>query len=104
MTRKTFRELETPTGTGEVYGDGKLLFRVKYSLRATQEILHIDGSSTVEGVRSVSGQLSPPEDDPYAFLVREEDNLTLYLEDGRKLDFFIIDSGGAIAPKSGFYT
>ena len=93
--------LETLRGTGEVYAGDALLRRTRYDLSLwtdderggrqgpTDAIVNIDGHIDITGIGEAVVLAGPGE-------------LTLRLEDGRRLSFVLTGSGGTIAGRGGF--
>ncbi len=107
--RRRYKTLERPKGIGDVYKGDTKLAQVSYELTVQQAIL-IGESSTglgaTEGLASITGRIATFEGHPED--IRTWDELTLHLEDGRKLDFSVTSHypiGGRIAiePSGGFY-
>ena len=84
--------LETLTGVGEVHVDGVLLRRTRYDLAVwtddADDTVHIDGHIDIAGIGE-------------AVVLAGPDQLTLRLEDGRRLAFRLTNSGGGIVGRGG---
>lgn len=84
--------LETLTGVGEVHVDGVLLRRTHYDLAVwtddSDDTVHIDGHIDITGLAE-------------AVVLAGPDQLTLRLEDGRRLPFRLTNSGGGIVGRGG---
>lgn len=90
MTKKRFRTLEKPSGTGEVHEDGKYLATVSYSLHVRQEIIISEtfgGKEEIPGYSILSGKVTVLRDERN-LQASEHPNLRLNLSDGRHLDFY----------------
>ena len=93
------RVLESLTGVGEVYTDDVLLRRTRYDLTVWtdesteaddgEETVHVDGHIDITGIGEAVVLAGPTE-------------LTLRLQDGRRLRFRLTGSGGTIESEGGF--
>lgn len=83
-------------GVGEVRrADGKSVGMARYSLLVHREMHPAGpGEPEIPGLRDVSGKVEGLDN----FGLMDEKRLTLELEDGRRLDFFIADLEGCVAP------
>ena len=83
------RVLESLTGVGEVFAGDVLLRRTRYDLtawtddEAGKDAVHIDGHIDITGIAE-------------ALVLAGPEQLTLHLEDGRRLRFKLTGSGGGI--------
>ena len=90
--RRHFRREEAPAGTGTLHDGGRYIATVTYALTVLQEVLGIDqgrGVGARRGRRQVSGRLHVTA----GSLPFEDDRLTLRLDDGRSLPFFVVGAG-----------
>lgn len=90
--RRHFRREEAPVGTGTLHDGGRYVATVTYALTVLQEILGVDqpgGAGACRGQRHVRGQLQVTA----GTLPFEDDRLTLRLDDGRSLPFFVVGAG-----------
>ncbi len=81
-------------GEGPVYEEGEHLCRARYRITVLQE--WIEPAPTyerIDGLKEISGSVEAI-DDTYLF---GRDKLTIELEDGRRMDLFLVDNGGRIA-------
>ena len=107
-TMRKYKHLESPEGIGEVWEKDKIIARVNYSLYVQQEIIimkSFDTTDEAEGMKSISGSISVIEGEKHLF---GRDRLTLNMQDGRKIDFFVsrfspMDENIEIQPTGGFY-
>jgi hypothetical protein len=94
------RVLETLTGVGEVYANDVLLRRTRYDLKvwiddpndaqAGEGITHIDGHIDITGIGE-------------AVVLAGPNQLTLRLQDGRRLHFRLTGSGGSVEGEGGLH-
>ena len=77
--------LETTRGEGDVYREGNLIARARYNLEVTQKMIQTS-SDEIPGMKNVSGQIEVIEGEDYLF---DYDFLTLHLNDGRGMEFFV---------------
>lgn len=98
------RIAEQSTGEGLVYRkDGSFVANVKYALQVIQEFIDTttkDGPGTLPGLKDVVGRVTGL--DTFA-LLSEGAELTLHLEDGRRLDFLVKNLDGQIAAQGSLY-
>ena len=88
--------IEQPTGTALVsFADGSPVREMGYSLSVTRHF-HDGG---VPGSFDVDGQVAVTPDEGEAFM-RDGTPLTLTLEDGRFIDFALVDATGRIRNRS----
>jgi hypothetical protein len=101
MSISKTEELE---GVGDVYELDSILFRAQYDLTVVQRS---DGQGEKEGSIAIH-----PDSDKVTgkvwdldelFHHKSQKKLTLQLEDGRSLDFFLIDNRGNIRGTGGLY-
>ena len=92
---KTYKTLETPSGSGELRAAGAHLAKVFYYLQVRQEI--IDGEPTTNqtdtpGQPDIVGEVTVSLDEPMQAQVLRRvgsgELLTLHLTDGRRLDVY----------------
>jgi hypothetical protein len=89
------RLVEQLSGVGAVLrADGSVLGQHRYRLNVWQE-MHNAGGQQIEGLRSIDGVVKF--DGAVGIDLIGED-LTLVLEDGRRLPFLLEDTDGRIAP------
>jgi hypothetical protein len=97
-----YRLIESPKGNGKVFQGDQFLADTGYSLAVRREYVPagdelLEGHLETDGVltgRSTWEDVEGPEDDPF----------TLYLADGRRLNFLFINSAtGRIKGTGGFY-
>jgi hypothetical protein len=108
---KRIVRIENPFGKGEVWGKGAKIATVSYILSVLQEIetvSYVGGNEQeeIEGSKSTGGLIDAGKD--LLSLLNEQDKLTLHLQDGRKIDFFVKDANVItgkiqIQPVGGFY-
>ena len=90
------RVVESLSGVGAIYADGVLLRSTPYRL----SVLRDDDSpgdaaaAKIEGHIDITGIAE-------ATVLAGPQTLTLYLEDGRRLEFAVTSTGGTIVGKSG---
>jgi hypothetical protein len=89
------RLIEQPTGDGEVREDARVLGRVHYHLSVYQHFSPVEGQP-VPGSVEVEGRLTALDALDFADLQGRRVELTLYLNDGRALEFLVSDADGAI--------
>jgi len=88
-TRREYKHLESPEGVGEVWQGDKRIAQVEYSLDVQKEIIiteSFDGTNELEGKSFISGSIFVLEGEKHLI---GRDILTLYMQDGRKIDFFV---------------
>lgn len=85
--------LETLTGTGRIYADGRLLRTTPYHLSVwsddESQAGHDRASAVIDGTIDITGIGE-------AIVLAGPDALTLLLEDGRCLPFVLVGTGGRI--------
>ena len=89
ITVKVNITIENPRGIGEVYESEKMISSVHYGLTVEQEINIVEtlgGKKELDGLKSAHGVIQT--DRGVAGFVGK-DRLTLYLQDGRKIDFIV---------------
>jgi hypothetical protein len=95
MSNKTYKTIESPSGSGELRKAGAHLAKVFYHLNVRQEIgangtltPPADGPMALE----ITGEVTVSQDEPMQARVSKEMNsgdlLTLYLADGRQLEVY----------------
>ena len=99
-----FKVLESPRGNGMVFQNEKMLSRVSYELSVLQQMI-VAGDGEQEGLKLISGTLSVLKGKTKLWGF---DRLTLHLQDGRNLDFFIkearlVSNEYIIQPTGSFY-
>jgi len=82
------RVLESLQGFGDVYAGHVLLRRTQYDLKLWTDA-QVDGHIDITGISE-------------ALVLAGADQLTLRLQDGRRLRFTLTDTGGAILAREGF--
>jgi hypothetical protein len=97
------RLVERVLGEGDLYRDGAKLLRAGYELALYRKWTAVDGQLT-PGHYEVEGHLmaEPTAIDP---LLGTASPLTLHLDDGRRLDCYVLNHEGALTPadERGFY-
>ena len=93
------RVLESPRGVGEVYAGQVLLREVSYALSVWVEDdvspdPHSQGATNVDGHIDITGISE-------AVVLAGPGELTLRLQDGRRLQFVLTGTGGAISGRGG---
>jgi len=91
--------LEVLRGIGEVLCDGSVIAKLNYKLAAYQDTLE----QSVPGQQKIEGYVFPTSFNEGCMLMQKRDGLTLILEDGRRLDFFLANAKGRIGTKGGLY-
>jgi hypothetical protein len=89
VDRKRCKCIENPEGVGEVWEKDKKVAKVTYNLDVQQEILITESfnkTSELEGMKYISGSITILEGEKHLI---GRDKLTLNMQDGRKIDFFI---------------
>ena len=93
MTMKTYKTLETPSGSGELRVAGAHLAKVFYHLKVRQEIIvgePATGQAGGIGPLEITGEVTVSLDEPMQTEVLRRvgsgELLTLNLNDGRRLD------------------
>jgi hypothetical protein len=95
------REVESPSGIGELYEGETKLGTARYSITVYQDTHFIQtfgsGSQEIDGLGRITGVIEPePPLSALEFVLRNAE-LSLKLEDGRWWDFlFTNDSGDAV--------
>ena len=108
VTRKEYRSIENPIGVGEVWNKGERISKVEYGLIVQQEVLiasDFQKSEETELLKSISGSISVLEGIKDLW---DKGTLTLTLQDGRKVDFFVksgdpVSGNFTIQPTGNFY-
>jgi hypothetical protein len=94
------RTLESTSGSGPVHSGERLLGSFSYRIDVYQKM--IGPGNRTPGLKSVKGQVSG--DSRVLFdLASSHAPATLTLEDGRRINFFLVDSSGSLAGAGGFY-
>jgi hypothetical protein len=95
VSTKTYKTLETPSGSGELRKAGKHLAKVFYHLQVQQEMTadeSVAGAEKAPGIFEVAGEVTVSQDEPNQAQVVNSLNsgelLTLHLADGRQLDVY----------------
>jgi hypothetical protein len=95
MSRKTYKTIETPSGSGELRKAGAHLAKVFYHLQVRQETIVGElaaGQEDRPGRLDIAGEVTVSQDEPMQAQVlkgmNSGDLLTLYLADGRRLDVY----------------
>src|SRR5262245_3573886 len=89
------RLVEQPADVGEVFGGTARVGRVHYHLSVYQTFSEMEGDP-VPTHFEVEGRITPLEDVDMTSLHHHAAELTLYLADGRRLDFSIANAKGTI--------
>ena len=94
--------MEKAAGRGYVSQRGTVLLgNVPYDLTMTRDVMEIAGGHVAaHGRRRVEGRIDVPAADLF-MLMESEVPYTLVLEDGRTLNFFVVNGTGQIARASG---
>ena len=97
------RLIERVLGEGDVVRDGVAMVRVGYELALYQEWTPRDGH-LVPGHFEVEGHVMAPTD-VVESLLGTQSPLTLHLDDGRRVDLYVLNPEGAVTPadERGFY-
>ena len=97
------RLVERVLGEGDVVRDGVSMVRVGYELALYQEWTPRDGH-LVPGHFEVEGHVMAPTD-VLESLMGTQSPLTLHLDDGRRVDLYVLNPEGAVTPadERGFY-
>jgi hypothetical protein len=99
MDITTSELVKTLTGKGEVYEDGTKICNASYKLRIRQEFIITERKEKVEGHQETKGTISGCD----IYLLLEKEKLTLHLNDGKRLDFFVKNERGVIYATGGLY-
>jgi len=91
--------IEQLSGNGYVFDNDENLGKINYRLYVYQDVIDVSGEE-VEGLKSVSGSISSND----AMRLFDKNNLTLNLEDGRCIKFFVSHSDGDIQCSGDFFT
>ena len=101
--RKYLESIELLTGTGRIYEGPSEISTVRYRVEVLQEKIECrtsSGPNTADGLKEIRGTVDPIGASIYDLL---DKTLTLVLEDGRKLDFFVpTRAPGRLLPVPGF--
>ena len=84
--------IEIPRGIGKVYKEGNEFAKVEYRIELIQEYaesITSEGRGTIPTLKEIRGLFRLIEGN---YLPLGDTSLTLYLEDGRKWNFFISES------------
>lgn len=92
------RLVERILGEGDVFRDGQRLLRAGYELAVYRDWTSVEGQLT-PGHFEVEGHLMATPDDLDPLLGTTV--LTLHLDDGRRLDCFVLNHEGALTPADG---
>lgn len=98
-----YQELEHFSGQGTLYLGDEKLFEVGYDIRVFQEFAESDRITGSESLELIEGIISTENPLDLASLVDSEKIFTLHMENGRKIDFSLVDNRGTIDPVSGLY-
>jgi hypothetical protein len=97
MINKTYKTLETPSGSGELRVAGAHLAKVFYHLQVRQEIVGGEAADMARGL-DISGEVTVSQDEPMQTQVLRRvgsgERLTLHLADGRRLDVYATKGEG----------
>jgi hypothetical protein len=99
MDKTTSELVKTLTGKGEVSEDGMKICNARYKLRIYQEFIITERKEKVEGNQETKGTISGCDLD----LLLGKEKLTLHLNDGTRLDFFVKNNRGGICATGGLY-
>ncbi|HLV01147.1 MAG TPA: hypothetical protein VKZ59_07770 [Acidobacteriota bacterium] len=97
------QELDRFSGQGDLYLGREKLFEVDYDIRILQEFAESDRITGSESLESIEGKISTTNPIDLASLVDADKIFTLRLQDGRRIDFSLVDNQGTIEPHSGLY-
>ena len=97
------RVLETLRGTGDVYAGDVLLRHTRYELSLWIDAAEADREIQGDAIVNVDGQIDITGIGE-AVVLAGPGQLTLRLDDGRRLPFVLTGSGGAIVGRGGFQT
>ena len=89
------RLVEQPADVGDVFGGAARIGRVQYHLSVYQQFSAAENEPVPEHF-DVEGRITPVETVDLAALHHQAAELTLYLADGRRLDFSIANERGTI--------
>ena len=94
--------LETPEGIGKVFHQAEVISNVKYNLRVEEEDLvaksfNMKVITPLNTITKITGTISAINGDMAQYIGTKDNpsTLTLNLEDGRELDFSVIDPNPA---------
>jgi len=89
---KTYKTLETVSGSGELRAAGAHVAKVFYHLKVRQEVLNGEPALPHDNPLDITGEVTISQDEPMqaqvARRVGSGERLTLHLNDGRRLDVF----------------
>ncbi len=95
MSSKTYKTIETPSGSGELRKAGVHLAKVFYHLQVRQETTvgeSVPGQEDRPAMLDIAGEVTVSQDEPMQAQVLSRigsgELLTLYLADGRRLDVY----------------
>ncbi len=95
------RVIERLSGSGQVREGETPLCQAQYHLTVYQQMIDV-GTGEIPSLKDIRGSISAaPEDIGRMFGVPK---LSLHLQDGRWIDFFLKDTGGTITCTGGLYT
>lgn len=102
-TSRMLRLVERVLGEGDVYRDGARLLRAGYEL-ALYRNWNVQDGALVPGQFEVEGHLMAAPADLEA-LLGTASPLTLAMDDGRKVDLYLLNPEGTVTPadERGFY-
>lgn len=89
------RLVEQPADVGDIFGGTARIGRVHYHLSVYQTFSEMEGEP-VPAHYEVEGRITPLEQVDMTTLHHHATELTLYLADGRRLDFSIANVAGTI--------
>jgi hypothetical protein len=90
------REIEQLSGTGTVRkSDGSVLGAREYELVVLQRMLPDGRGGEIPGVKHIDGHIRLLGDEALSLVVNRE-KLTLVVQDGRSVEFFVSSSSGKI--------
>ena len=95
MSSKTYKTIETPSGSGELRVAGAHLAKVFYHLQVRQAVVASEAAADQADLSSrldIAGEVTISQDEPMQAQVLHRvgsgELLTLYLADGRRLDVY----------------
>ncbi len=104
------RELETVSGEGKVYCHGEYMYPVRYRITVLQRMHTIktygSAPSQIPGLMDIKGRIAADKAALLHMVEQAEPPFTLHLQDGRRLDFLVVNSEGRIlnASDRGLYS
>lgn len=101
-SRKEKKVKQDLSGTGKVLEESQVLTTVQYQLREIQEYIITStkkGTDKTPGLKEWVGVIDAPSHELHDLFGKE--NLTLELEDGKKINFFLKNTDGELAISGG---